>query len=558
VRDPQRRGFLAAAGWLGAGIAAGALAAGALLLAGSAVFDDDAPPEVTVPRFVEQAADAGLAHVYDGEFEFFVGGGVAVLDCDEDGRPDLYLAGGANPAALYRNASTTGGPLFFAEVPDADAALTSVVGAYPLDVDSDGHVDLAVLRLGENVMLRGDGACGFERANEAWGIDGGDEWTAGFSAVWEEGASLPTLAFGNYLDLAVRGQETEVCSDNHLVRPDGDRYGEPVTLSPGWCTLSILFSDWSRSGVYDLRMANDRHYYRDGEEQLWRIAPGEAPRLYTHDEGWRQMQIWGMGIASQDVTGDGVPEVFLTSQGDNKLQALEDGATGPAYTDIAIRRGVTAHRPFTGGETLPSTAWHPEFQDVNNDGLLDLFITKGNVEAQSDHAAADPNDLLLGRPDGTFAEAAADAGMLSFGRSRGAAVVDFDLDGLLDVVEVVRRDNVKLWRNLGDGTAASPSSLGNWAAVRLHQEGVNPDAVGAWVEVRAGDRTVDRQLTVGGGHAGGQLGWLHLGLGDEDAAEIRVQWPDGETGPWQEIEAGSHVIVERGASAPRTWHPPDG
>ena len=112
---------------------------------------------------------------------------------------------------------------------------------------------------------------------------------------------------------------------------------------PGYCTLSILFSDWQRTGRRDLRMTNDRHYYRDGTEQLWRMAPGEVPRPYTEAEGWRPLQIWGMGIASQDLTGDGRPEVFLTSQGDNKLQTLADGATG---TDVrGHRAGARRHGP---------------------------------------------------------------------------------------------------------------------------------------------------------------------------------------------------------------------
>ena len=186
-------------------------------------------------------------------------------------------------------------------------------------------------------------------------------------------------------------------------------------------------------------MSNDRHYYRDGEEQLWRIAPGEAPRLYTEADGWRPLQVWGMGIASQDLTGDGYPEVFLTSQGDNKLQTLDDGAAQPTYADIALARGVTAQRPFVGGDVLPSTAWHPEFEDVNNDGFVDLFVSKGNVEAQSGYATRDPSNLLIGQADGTFVEGAEAAGIVGFDRARGAALVDLNLDGMLDLVVVNRR-----------------------------------------------------------------------------------------------------------------------
>ena len=84
----------------------------------------------------------------------------------------------------------------------------------------------------------------------------------------------------------------------------------------------------------------------------------------------------------------------------------------------------------------------------------------------------------------------------------------------------------------------------------------NVDAVGAWVEVRAGDRTWSREITVGGGHGGGQLGWLHIGLGPFEDAEVRVQWPDGDVGPWTDVEADRFVELRRGAE-PSTWSPPE-
>jgi enediyne biosynthesis protein E4 len=544
--------------WLVLGAIGGALAALAVVGLGLALTTAGEPVTET-PRFVEESAAAGVHHVYGGEFPFFVGGGVATFDCDGDRRPDLYLAGGSNPAALYRNESPVGGELRFAKVSDPVTELSSVTGAYPIDVDGDGLTDLAVLRNGGNVLLRGLGGCRFERANETWGYDGGDALTAAFSATWEGSAALPTLAFGNYLDLA-KAQDRSACADSEVVRPTagGGTYAAPVPLAPGYCTLSVLFSDWDRSGHTDLRMANDRHYYLDGEEQLWRIESGEPPRLYTRADGWRRLVIWGMGIASYDVTGDGVPEVYLTSQGDNKLQTLANTSGRPTYEDIAIDVGVTATRPYTGGDPLPSTAWHPEFQDVNNDGLVDLFVSKGNVEAQQDFAAKDPSNLLMGQPDGTFVEEGVAAGIASFVRGRGAAVVDLNLDGMPDLVQVNRRVNVSLFRNVGSGTAAEPEAMGHWIAVRPEQPGPNRDAIGSWIELRFGDRTAEREVTIGGGHASGELGWIHFGLGDADGAQVRIRWPDGGASPWMDVAADRFVTIRRGVADPQTWTPAAG
>ncbi|MEX0709621.1 MAG: CRTAC1 family protein [Chloroflexota bacterium] len=548
-----------------------ALALGALglaLIAAVALAVRGLPPATNssaaagAPYFVEEAAAAGIDHRYDGEFSFFVGGGVAVFDCNDDGRQEIYLAGGSEPAALFRNESEVTGALRFSRLADPTTDLTSVTGAYPLDIDGDGSTDLAVLRVGENVLLRGLGDCRFERANAAWGLDGGDVWTTAFSATWEASAEWPTVAFGNYRNEASDDID-RLCYDNELVRPNATDGGfaPGVPLRPGWCPLSMLFSDWDRSGRRDLRVSNDRHYYSeygDGEEQLWRMDPAEPPRLWTHDEGWQTVRVWGMGIASQDLTGDGLPEVYLTSQGDNKLQTLTDGAAQPRFHNIAVERGAAANRPFAGDVDMRSTAWHAEFQDVNNDGFIDLFVSKGNVEAMPDYAAQDPSNLMLGQADGTFVESADAAGVLSFARARGAALADFNLDGLLDLIVVNRRENVKLWRNVGSGDADEPGPMGNWITLDLRQSGPNRNAIGSWIEVRVGDRTRWREVTVGGGHAGGQLGWIHLGIGGDDQAQVAVHWPDGETGPWLTVGANRFYIIERGAAEAIPWTPTGG
>ena len=514
--------------------------------------------DVMAPRFVEETAADGIDHRYEGEWEFFVGGGVAVFDCDADGRPDVYVAGGTEPASLYRNQSAVGGALAFTHVEDGATGLTLVTGAYPIDIDGDDVVDLAVLRRGENVLLRGHGDCAFERANEAWGFDGGGDWTTAFSAKWEPGATLPTLALGNYLTITDDRGKRPRCDESALYRPeaDGSRYAEATPLTPGYCTLSMLFTDWDRTGRRDLRVSNDRHYDIDGVEQLWRVEPGRAPRPWTHDEGWRKLRIWGMGIASQDIDGDGYPEIYLTSMGDNKLRTLTDGPGQPSYGDIALKRGVTAHRPFTGGEQLSSTGWHAEFDDVNNDGRIDIFVSKGNVDAMPDFAGRDPNNLFLGKRDGSFQEAALTAGVLDFARSRGAALSDLNLDGLLDLVVVERREPVRTWRNVGSAEAGKPAPMGNWLAVELAQDGPNVDAVGSWIEVRSAGSTIAREVTIGGGHAGGQLGPSHFGLGLAKDARIRVHWPDGERSGWLYTRVNRIVRIERGLGEPITLEPP--
>ncbi len=486
-----------------------------------------APEALPAPSFA--AVDA-ITHSYDGDFNFYVGGGVAVLDCNDDRYPDLYLAGGESPAGLFVNQAD--GEISFSETEDP-VGIEGVTGAYPLDIDSDGVLDLVVLRFGENVLFRGLGDCRFEPANDTWGFDGGDAWTTAFAAHWEDDG-FPTMAFGNYLvvvDDENRRQDWS-CEDNVVVPGRTGGFGSPTPLSPSHCTLSLLWTDWARNGTVDLRVSNDRHYYVDGQEQLWTFETG-GPTEYAPSDGWKRLEIWGMGIASHDVTGDGLPDYVLTSQGDNKLQTLSDGADRPLYTDIAIRRGTTAHRPHAGDDVLPSTAWHPEFGDVNADGLVDLFLAKGNVEAEPDHATDDPNNLLLGQPDGTFVEGSAEAGIVHMGKTRGAALVDLDLDGRLDIVEVNRAAPVRIWRNEGN--------TGRWLQVWLSHPGPNPNAVGARLEIRDGETTWTLDHEIGGGHAGDQQGWIHVGVGSARTVEARVTWPDGSVGPWIETRTDRYV-----------------
>ncbi|WP_204113581.1 CRTAC1 family protein [Shimia biformata] len=457
-------------------------------------------------------------HVYGGGWEHFVGGGLAVFDCNGDDRPEMLAAGGENPSTLFLNNSTPGN-IRFEPMPDG-LAITGMTGAYPLDIDGDGTLDLAILRAGENRLLKGQGECQFTPFD--LDLAGGDRWTTAFSATWEAGQDWPTLAFGNYVDRSDPDGPFEACDDSFLYRPAGKGYGAPIPLTPGFCPLSALFSDWSRSGHADLRLSNDRHYYvRGGQEQMW--AMETTPRLLTEADGWQRHMLWGMGIAQRDLTGDGLPEVYLTSMGDQRLQ-VQTGE-GAAFVDVPFDLGTTAHRPYTGGDGRPSTGWHVAFGDVDLNGRDDIFVSKGNVEQMPVAAMLDPNNLLMQGADGKFVEKGDVAGVASLHRGRGAAMVDFDGDGLLDLAVVNRRAPLEVWQNV---TATD----GNWLAVELSQPGGNRLAVGAWLELKLGDRILTREITVGGGQAGGTSVPEHFGLGAAERADLRVIWPDGAVSDW--------------------------
>jgi len=523
------------------------------------------PLNADVPVLHEEADAAGLHQTYDGPWEHFVGGGGAAFDCDGSGFPSVFLAGGKNPAKLFVNKSSHGGPLKFEERPlDIEPRLlTGVIGAYPLDIDGDGLTDLFVLRVGENLLLKGGPHCTFTLANKAWNFTGDSGWTTAFAATWEKGAKFPTLAIGHYVDRYAPGSPYGTCEENSLYRPqpgDAPDYSARTPLTPGYCALSMLFTDWNRSGAPSLRVSNDRQYYRGGEEQLWRMNPDKPPKLYTPAEGWRHVSIFGMGIAEGDLDGSGFPQYVLTSMGDIKLQKLnrEQSEHGefPVYEDIAGELGVTAHIPYTGGDKKPSTSWHAEFADFNNDGLLDLFISKGNVAQMPDFAANDPNNLLIQQWSGKFAEAGDKAGVAESAPSRGAVIADFNLSGNLSLLVMHRGAPVSLFRNLGAGDGkGGVLPPGNFLEIRLAEPGPNRDAVGAHIAIKTGTRTQMRNVQIGGGDASGHLGWVHVGLGTAERAEIRVQWPDGEWSYPYRAFANQFIVVDRTKPQPDYWYP---
>ncbi|EEB85709.1 CRTAC1 family protein [Roseobacter sp. GAI101] len=469
-------------------------------------------------------------HQYTGGWEHFVGGGVSAFDCSADGRPDLVAAGGTSPMILLKNVSETG-HIAFEPLPLA-GEVTGVTGAYPIEIDGDGLLDLYIMRVGPDRVLQGGPDCSFTDVTASWNIPQTDQWTTAFTAWWDAGAQFPTLAVGHYVDRANPGGPFGTCDTQTILNPQDSNTPDysPEVLSPGFCTLSMLASTDAR-GRNSLRISNDRHYYvSGGSEQLWDI---EDRRFLTSEDGWDKVSLWGMGIASRDLNGDQRDELMLTSMGDQLMQiAQPDGRYSGAPYDI----GTYAHNPYIKGDGRPSTGWHASFADVNNDGRADLFIAKGNVDQMPGMAMRDPNNLLIQGKDGRFTEAGDVAGVADTARSRGAALTDFDGDGRLDLVVVNRRAPMRLYRNV------TPDA-GNAVKVLASSTDGNHFAIGARVIVTSDAGVQSQQITVGGGHGGAVAGPLHFGIAGAKTATVQVRWPDGTLSDIVHAPAGETVKI---------------
>ena len=133
------------------------------------------------------------------------------------------------PVAADDARSQRGGPIKLLEE-RSGLEVTNAIGAYPLDIDGDGNVDLVVLRVGEVQLFRGLGGCKFERANERWKLHTGNAWHTAFAATWERGSRWPTLAFGTYVDRARPEFPWGSCTPGLLFRPNaaGSGFAPPA------------------------------------------------------------------------------------------------------------------------------------------------------------------------------------------------------------------------------------------------------------------------------------------------------------------------------------------
>lgn len=532
--------------------------------------------------FTDEAAAANLRFTYrNGAVEHLEsmfeldGGGVAVLDFDQDGWPDLYLTqGGTLPPGvdrtdqdmLYRNLGNgrfepvTGPSL----AGDTGYSQGVTVG----DFDNDGFPDLVVANIGPNTIYRNNGDGTFTDVTIESGA-AGNEWTSSCVLVDVNGDSLPDLYAVNYLNIddvlsrtCRRDTASRCAPDQFTPQQDrlylnlGDGRFEDITQQAGIVDqdgrgLGIVAADFDESHRISLFVGNDmsRNFFFANQTPSRGAAPQFLERglLQGVAVDSRGIPKASMGIAAGDANGDGRLDLFITNfyRESNNLYVQN--------VDHTFSDGSRAANLSEAGVYM--LGWGAQFLDGELDGFPDLLVTNGHVHRPSDPAVPFrmPPQYFRNRGNGRFAEStAASLGGYFQGNylGRSMARLDWNRDGLEEACISPLDTPVALLTN-------RTRDHGHFVALKLVGESSNADgkgsssrdAIGATVRVRAGGREWQRQLTAGDGYQASNERKLTFGLGELAVVdEIEVRWPSGRVQSLGKLNVDAEYVVVEGRS----------
>jgi ASPIC/UnbV protein/VCBS repeat protein len=523
------------------------------------------------------AAEAGVAFRYfagsdsseHGRRMFqFTGGGVAVLDYDADGWPDLYLAQGCRwpPVAgqtehldrLYRNR----GDGTFEDV-TAQGRLAEDrfgQGVAVGDFNNDGFPDLYIANIGANRLYMNQGDGTFEDVTQSAGIEG-EAWTSSCLLADLNGDGLPDVYDVNYVQSA--DVYERICSQNGKPRacaptvfePQPDRFylnlgngrfaerTEAAGMNVGGGNgLGIVAGDFDGSGRLSLFVANDQdaNFYWSNET----ARPGASPQFVergvlaglAYDSDGKALAC--MGVAAGDADGDGRLDLFVTNyyEEPNTLYLQDSSGT---FIDATTASGLRT-------PSYRMLGFGTQFIDGELDGYPDLIVTNGHVEDLSERQVPYemPPQYFRGLGGGKFAELpAAELGEFFEGEylGRGLARLDWNRDGREDFVISHLDAPTALVSNVSRET-------GHYLAVQLRGVRSSRDAIGAEVAIEAAGRRRTQWLTAGDGYQASNQRQLVFGLGAEERVErLHIRWPSGRRQEFAGLAADQALIFVEGS-----------
>ncbi len=493
-------------------------------------------------------------------------GGVAVFDYNGDGRPDIFFANGANLATLKKDDPKYRDRLFrndgngvFTDVTDKAGLGGSGfdVGVAVADYDNDGHPDIFVAGVHGNTLYHNNGNGSFadvtEKAGLARSVDPeyGPLWAV--AAVWVDvnNDGLLDLFVVNYLQWTY--SSTALCSGGGMADYCHPRYykGLPnqLFLNKGDGTFEDVSKQWGiREHVGKGMGAGMADYDLDGRQDIFVPNDASYASLF-HNTGSKFEEvafeagvalpedgnfISGMGLDFRDFNNDGYPDIAVVALARQTFPLFQNKGDGE-FKEVTTPSGMR-------GLSMPMSGFGAALYDFDNDGWKDLFVTRGDVESISvmgmkiDQANTVFRNLgASGKWEALTEEAG--FGAAPAARHRGCAFGDLDGDGRVDIVATALGKDAEIWMN------RSPNA-GHWLDVALTGTRSNRDGIGARIKVVSKRGVQYNHMTTSAGYASSSDGPVHFGLaGDSRAESVEIHWPSGIVQTLQNVGADQVLKV---------------
>jgi hypothetical protein len=503
--------------------------------------------------FTEVSDEVGVDYSYPGNDFQMAGGGLMVIDANNDGWEDFYQCGGVFSSKLWINEKGT-----FVDK-TAEFRLDSldgyfVQGAVGADYDNDGLQDFFIANYGTG-MGRGDkkspallhNVSGkyFDLIKLDSILPPGDYSAACWGDFNRDGYS--DLYIANYVG-SMGGIQDEngveigydpKCYENKLlVNLNGKDFvemSEEFGLNDGGCGLAVSFTDYDNDFDLDLLLLNDFGEWTGMGNKCYRNNfPDNSFTDVSEQIGFDQ-KIYGMGIGQGDYDQDADLDYYITNIGKNYLMSYGDSV----FVDKADGLSLDATYVY---DTVVGTSWSGLFFDMEFDGDLDLYVSKGNVATLVPKAAISDGNLLFQNTNEKFEDVSVGSGVSDMLSHRGSIIFDYDKDGDLDIISSVvklpwgafagKEQKVKVYRN--------DIPAGNWIGIKLVGEGaLNRDAFGAKVVFEHEGKQMMREVDGGSGQTSQSTRILYYGLGEGKRLEsCWVYFGDGNQWCYRNLKKG--------------------
>lgn len=477
--------------------------------------------------FTEISAEVGVDYVYPGNDFQMAGGGLMVIDVNNDGWEDFYQAGGVFDSKLWLNNKgkfTDATEEFGLDVLNG----FFVQGAVSADYDNDGFQDFFIANFGTGIG-RGDkkspvimhnlGGIKFEAIYLDSVLPPGDYSAACWGDFNKDGYS--DLYVANYLATMSGIRDSNgveigydpTCFENKLlINEHGKGFIESAAeygLNDTGCGLAVSFTDFDGDHDLDLLLLNDFGEWTGlGNRCFLNNYPERSFTDVSDLYGFNQT-MYGMGIGQGDFDENGCLDYYLTNIGQNYLYSFN----GIGFEDHAKELGLDLTYVT---DKFMGTSWSGLFFDMEFDGDLDLFVSKGNVATLIPKTVINDPNKLFKNNSGTFEDISTSSGLNDPLSHRGSIIFDYDHDGDLDIISSVvklpwaayakKEQKIKLYRN--------DSDAGNWIGIKLvGQNGINRDGFGASVLFEHDERKMIREVDGGSGQASQSTRIIYYGLG---------------------------------------------